>query len=283
MHTVTKVLVVFAALLCVLLSALTMSYAINADRIVSDWNAQAQRRIQAETRLSEANSAAATERERLSTEIASLSNTLNAAGIDKRRLEGELAQLRAEVQQAETARDSILQKIDQLGATAETQAKLIESYRDEVTKLRENELGYRQREIELVDRINDLDSAREVLEQSVRALQEQLEEARMTIASAGQEGGAGAAGSETIISRIPIRGRVLRTVKDPASGDTLVQISVGSNDRVRENMKFTVARDEFIANIVVVKTDLQSSLARIALLQSGKEIRPDDSVWTSNQ
>jgi len=39
-HTVTKVLVVFAAILCVLLAALTMAYSVNAERVTADYRAQ---------------------------------------------------------------------------------------------------------------------------------------------------------------------------------------------------------------------------------------------------
>lgn len=54
---------------------------------------------------------------------------------------------------------------------------------------------------------------------------------------------------------------------------------MGTNDRVAENMKLYVGRgrDTFVANLVVVTTDLNNSVARVDLL-AGDAVREGDLV-----
>ena len=54
MHIVTKFLVLAAAVLSVLLAALTIAYASNASRIVAEYNDEGARRVAAEARLATA-------------------------------------------------------------------------------------------------------------------------------------------------------------------------------------------------------------------------------------
>jgi len=281
-HTVTKVLVVFAAVLCVLLAALTMAYSANADKIVGDYRAETNRRVTAEAGASARQSEAAAERTKISEQAAGLANQVTTLQTTITQLQGERSQLQTEKRAAEGRADSIQNEIAQLGATNKTQALLIENYRNEVTKLRENELSWKKREIELADRINELESQREVLEGSVRALQEQLAEARRQI----EQGGAAAAQANSNGSREPytptftVAGRVTRVQTDMATGAPVATINIGSNNQVRENMKLAITRgDKFIANVVIRKVDLQWSLGEIDYLsQKGVSVQEGDVV-----
>lgn len=283
MHIVTKVLVVFAAVLSVLLAALTMSYSVNADRIVSELRAERNAKLAAQTQAAADVAKAGDEIAAKAAMIAALNTELTDHQVQIRQLESERAQLIKDVRAAQAGRDAIERKIDELTSTTRTQASLIESYRDEVTKLRDNELRYRQNEIQLVDRINDLESQSEVLEANVRALQEQLTEARLALENAGQPGtGTGVATRGGEPTRIPIRGRIVETMRDQATGATLVRIDVGANDQVRENMKLYVSRgDKFLGNLLVRQADLQWAIGQVDTLGQPVDIRQGDLVTSS--
>jgi hypothetical protein len=117
-------------------------------------------------------------------------------------LQTERTKLLQDVATATNARDAIVNQIDQLAATNKTQALLIDSYRNEVTKLRENELTYRKREIELVDRVNDLESQTEVQGGNIRALQEQLVECKRLV-DAGGGAGSDSHGQRGVLALVP--------------------------------------------------------------------------------
>lgn len=279
MHTVTKVLVVFAAVLSVLLAALTMAYAVNADRITADRMAEVNRRVQAE-----ANSATSTaQANELKANMELQVNQLNAdkAALMQQitSLQNERTTLVADKTAAQNSAQDVANKIDQLSATAKTQALLIESYRNEVTKLRENELGYKRREIELTDRLNDLESQREVLDGSVRALQEQLVEAQRQI----QQGGRNAAGGEPgapFAPNFPVNAKVVSTMKDPATQAPMAQINVGANNQIQKNMKLVITRNgQYLGDLVVTRADLNwaegtiNTYGKKVDIQAGDEVR----------
>lgn len=278
MHIVTKILVVFAAVLSVLLAALTMSYAVNADRIVGEIGAERNLRIAAETTAANDMAAHRVAEQDLRDQLQAKADQATSLEINLRQLEADRAQLLKDKAMAEAARSAIEAKIADLGTTVQTQAALIQSYRDEVTQLRDNELRYRQNEIQLVDRINDLESQIEVATANVRALQEQLTEARMALEGAAVAGGSGTAqGPQT--TRVPVRGRIVSTMRDQATGALLVRIDVGTNDQVRENMKLYVSRGEdFLGNLVIRQADLQWAIGQIDTLGRDVEIRNGDLV-----
>ena len=225
MHTVTKVLVVFAAVLCVLLSALTMAYSVNADRIVADYKNQVQARLGAEENAKADITAARLEvAEKLKDHDAlARQNTDQATTIHA--LESDRAQLITKLAAAESGRDSTSAQISQLAATGKTQALLIDSYRSEVTKLRESELKFQHDKIELVDRINDLESQREVQDQNIRALQEKMAEMKRTIDSQGTAVTmtSGGTPSGPYKPSIPISGKIVATQKS-GNGKTFATI-----------------------------------------------------------
>ncbi len=263
MHVVTKILIVAAAMLCIALAALSMAYAVNADRIVSEHQRQVDLRTAAETAKSMDSAAHAEERTRLSQLRDQLSNELSNRDATIRQLQGERTELRNSVVKAEAERDAIGQKISQIAATAETQARLVDTLITEVGKLRDNELAYRRGEIQLTDRINDLESQREVLEQSVRALQEQMTE--MRLAREGAAAGVTGAPGMPRPPVVPVRGRIIQTLPDPVTGGTLVQIDLGTNDQIRENTLLYVVRapDQYVAQLVIIKADLKTATGRI--------------------
>lgn len=289
MHILTKVLVISAAVLSVFLAALTIAYSTNAERIVSQFQTERNLRIATEAMLHGAKSQAGEEQARLNAQIEQLNRDLAARTADFNRLEAGITTLQGEKAKALADYQSLQAKIAELGETTKTQANLITSYRDEVTTLRKNELTYRQQALEMDDRLSDLESQREVLDQTVRALQEQLAEAQTQQEIArGADGGVkptGARSTEPFVSSGPlVAGRVESVSKDAATGALLAKINVGSNDLIRENQKLFVGRGgEFVANLVVLKTDLGWSIAKIDTLGRSVEVREGDQVLSRLQ
>ncbi len=287
MHILTKVLVLFAAVLSIFLSALTIAYSANADRILADYTNEKNGRAAAEASAAASAAQMNNEKGTLTARIEQLARDKAETESRVRTLQAENANLLTEKANAEAARQAIGAKIAEWGETAKTQAALIGSYREEVTKLRANELRYREQTLSLEDRISDLEAQGEVLEQNFRAVQEQLAEAKLALDAAktgAATPGAGQAAEAFVYTGPRIPGRVDEIRKDDASGTLLAKISVGSNDQVKPNMKFYVVRgDQFIANLVVIQTDLQYSIGRVDTLGRDVEIVPGDRVLSRLQ
>ncbi len=266
MHILTKVFIVFAAVLSLILAALTMAYSVNADAIVQKYDDALQEantaRAAQQAATAEYSDANATLQRQLAEQQA-LNADLDARNAD---LVRENTLLLSQRQQAENRAAAIENQIGDSLQTTKAQAAVIDSYRQELAKLRESELALRRAALELEDRVNDLASQNEVYEATIRAQREQLAAAQRSAEMAMSGGGIGEAGEPYEAMGPVIRGRVTKVSTDPTTGEPLVQVDVGTNDRVAENMKLFVGRgDSFIANLVVVRADLQSAVARVAL------------------
>lgn len=281
MHVLTKILVVFCAVLSLLLAALTMAYATNADRIRANFDSERALRLSSEAearaQIAAAASAAATAEARL-----------QASENDKTSLYESLSQLRSEatarrteLERAKADADAIRNQTSQLNATAETQAALIKSYREEVTRLRDELVKASKREIDLVDRINELTGQREVLEQNARALKEQLEETKLSLQSSA--GGSGRmTGAAAVTEPREFSGPLVRAmVTEVTTTETgeLVTINEGSNRGLRENTLLHVIRgNDFVASIVLVRVEPGSSVGKVTLTRKGMSVLRDDVV-----
>ncbi len=281
-HFVTKILVVAAAVLAILLAALTIAYSSNADRIAGSYHD-----MEAEVAATKGSMAAqaaihGTQEANSQAKIAALNNQMTQLQSNLNSLLAENSKLTVDKNAAVTESKLLLSKFNELQTTASTQASLIQSYRDETTTLRKNELAFNRQSVEMNDRISDLDAKRDVLEQSVRALQEQLAEARTSMEKAQSGASAIASGNavESFVSAGPlVSGRIDELSKDSLTGATMVKINVGSNDSVKDNMKFFVVRDgKFIGTITVVRTDLKFAVGKVSLLADKSAVQTADMV-----
>ena len=280
MHIVTKILVVFGVVLALLLSALVISYASSADNIASSFKAERDAKLaitselgSVQAELAERRSALAIAKEGSDNAKADLIKEINS-------LQTERATLLGRVKEAELAAESIKNQISGLGETAKTNATLIKSLTDETSGLRKAQLDATKRETELVDRLNDLESQRQVLQQTTRALQEQLGEAKLSLETAKSGTTASAGSTLASIESIGPRlvGRVTKLEKLP-SGEDLIEINIGSAAGVRENQKLNIVRNgQFLGSLIVTKMDLQKAVGRIDRLGLKTEINVDDMV-----
>ena len=280
MHVLTKTLVVLAAVLSVALSALVIAYAVNTDRIAADY-ANALRRVTVADAMVSANASAFNTTEtQLNATIAALNNELLKAKKDRDDLSAENATLRTATAKAESERQSVVNKIAELGETTKTQAEIIKNYREENSSLRNSDLNLRTRQAELDDRINDLESQREVLEQNYRALQEQIAEAKRSqeqLLTGSRQGTASMAAVAP-----DIKGRVEAVQYDDVLKKTIVKINIGANDRVGKNMAFYITRGSTFVGRVQINhdPDLKFSVGELVLLSPGQEVRVGDQVST---
>jgi hypothetical protein len=279
-HILTKILAVFAALLAIGLSALTIAYTANADRVRADYQAQVLRAQQFEARANEASAAA-------QNAIASIQRQIDTIEQQRDSLEAEASQLRqnnarllTDARQAQAAEQSIRSKIDQLAATSETLSRIVASYRDEVATLRTNELRYARNETQLSDRINDLTGQLEVALENNRALQEQLVEVRTQLATTESGGAIAGPGRNTVAAAAtPLRARVTSVQRGPA-GELLVEINAGTNDQLRANNELSLVRGEqFLGKVRLTRVDNQQSIGVVDFLgRPSREIRAGDTV-----
>lgn len=284
MHVLTKVFMVLAAVATIALSSLVIAYAVNTDRIRSDYSAQLSRAAAAGAQRESELSVSSTEQARLAAQIEDAQRRIRELEERNASLENERGTLMAAKSNAEAERASTIAKIAELGETVRTQATLIAAYRDEAQNLRRNELDIRNRSLDMEQRLSDLTSQREVLEQNYRALQEELAEMKRDASSRGAGATAATAADPQagfVASGPVIQGRVLDVQQDPTSGKSLVRLSVGTNNRVAVGMQFYAARDgsTLVGTLVVIRADLSESVAEVRLLRKeAGEVRAGDVV-----
>jgi predicted nucleic acid-binding Zn-ribbon protein len=283
-HILTKVFVVLAAVMSLMLAAATMIYAHNAESVRQAYEKAELARVLSERTL-------ATQAETHSRDIATLMGEIQSREQQVAAVRGDLDAVKVEAERlrreklgAEAEAERIRGQITQFGVAAETNATVIENYRSEVGDLREDEIRFREEKLQLEDAIADQASQIEVLQQENRALQEQLaaatadlEAARTGVAAAGSSDQAG----PVTLQGAPVFGSVNAVQTEAATGKTLVQIDLGANDRMRENVKLLVFRGgTFVGNVVLKNVDLQDSLGEVVLLAQGMQVRTGDRVTT---
>lgn len=280
MHIVTKILVVLGALLSVLLAALTIAFSANADAVRAALVSEQNARAAAVQSANDANSLAGQQ-------IASLQKgkeTAESKAADFERqikdLQNERATLLAEVETARFGDQSLKNQIDSLTAQAQANAAIIKALNDEAGKLRGEQVASARRETELVDRLNDLESQRQVLEQNTRSLQEQLAEARLTAEQARTGSAAtGPGGLTAFASTGPlVQARVVSLVTSP-NGEELAELDQGSSAGLKAGQRLSVVRDgRFVASITLTTLNLQRSVGRVDRLGRPVEVRGGDLV-----
>ncbi len=273
MHWLTKMLVLFVAVLSLLLSALTMAFAVNVDRIRLDYQAEQDRRHAAEASYSDQIARARAAAEEYDDKIAAAQAETTRLAARLNDFESQTGQLLVDKRRAEDSLVSLNAKIGGLGESVRTLTAQNAAYREEVLSLREAEYGFRTREISLEDRINELEASQEVLQQDRRALLEQIAELRDTIANRDSGGGPGTGPA----FGPPIQGRVVEISEDAATGRVYARVNIGTNDNVQPNMRFSVLRnnEEFVGFITITQTDLQWAIGQFddlgvkAMVQNG--------------
>ncbi|MBO6514631.1 MAG: hypothetical protein JJ974_11760 [Phycisphaerales bacterium] len=280
MHILTKVFVLFAAVLSIMMAALAISFSVNADRILADYDSALADAQSARDSLSAYKAVEAQAKSTLEEDKQRIQDELASRDADVRRLEAANSELRIALRQAESERVSITSKIAQLGVTTETQANIIAEYKDELSRLRLAELNYRDEKIDLEKQLGDLESQVIVFTQNNRMLNEQLTEMRRLVDNPGASTSVSFNNTSTEIAGAPISGRIDEVRTDPNTGDKLVKINLGTNDRITNNARMYVHRNgsTYLGELVVFKVDLNHAVARVAYTVPGQSIREGDQI-----
>jgi archaellum component FlaC len=281
-HILTKILVVFAAVLSLALAALTSTYALNADKIASAYQDKDGEAKAVNAKLELQSSQFAQERIDLETRLRNKDEQIAQLDGQRRTLESQLAERSIAAKQAQDSAARIERQIGDLGKTTETQASLIDSLTGEVRTLRDENLAAKNQQIDLLARLSDLETQNDVLTQTNRALQVTIADLQSQL-----DGGpaiaqtSGAAAAPQPVSGPLVRGTVqaVRRVND----QFLAEINLGERDRIRDNAKLFITRDgEWLADLVIIKADIQNAVGRVDTLgRAGIEIRKGDTVLSS--
>ncbi len=275
MHILTKVFVLIAAVLSIMMASLAIAYSVNVDRVTADYRDMQAAKVTAEAELSAQRATHGQERAALEEDLTNLRDELASRNADTRRLEASNSELRIALRQAEAARESISAKIAQLGVTTETQARIIDEYKNENDRLRDGELAYRDEKIDLEKAISDLESQVIVYEQVKRALQEQIAEIQRPTTTSPTN----ASSTVTEMTQL-VRGSIDEVMSDPNTGSTRVRINLGSNDRVSKNTRLYIIRDNnmYLGDMIIESVDLNHAVGRIAFVKDNQSIREGDQV-----
>ncbi|MCA9274655.1 MAG: hypothetical protein KDA29_01370 [Phycisphaerales bacterium] len=280
MHILTKVFVLIAAVLSIMMASLAIAYSVNVDRVTADYRDMLASKLAADAELQAARATQGQERAALQDDINRLQEELASRNADTRRLEASNSELRIARRQAEADRASITSKIAQLGVTTETQAKIIDEYKTELSRLREGELAYRDEKIDLEKAISDLQSQVIVYEQVKRALEETIAEIQGQSNNGSVVATNDGAGSVIELPGALIRGTIDEVVDDPNSGFTRVRLNLGSNDRLRKNARFYIIRDnnQYLGDLIIESVDLNHAVGRVAFVKDNQTVRAGDQV-----
>ncbi|MGQ0628103.1 MAG: hypothetical protein ACT4PL_08395 [Phycisphaerales bacterium] len=278
MHIVTKILVIFGALFSVLLAALTIAFSTNADRLKEAVTIEQAKSLAFETNYKASEATKTAELSAAQERAMQAEKDREQMRQETSKLQAERATLLADLSTARLGEQGAQNKIDSLTAAMNTQAATVKNLTEEATNLRSAMVASSKRENELVDRLNDEQSRRTVLEQSMRALQEQLQEAKLAIDRAKQ-GESGASGGMPFVASGPIvKARITKIMPNPAGGE-LVEISEGSNVNLKANQQLTIVRNgQFIATVVLVQVEAQGAIGRVDKLGRDVMINTDDTV-----
>lgn len=282
MHIVTKFLVVVAAILSVLLSGLVVAYSFNYRTVKDDYQRLAGLNTSLNSTIAEHSAVlnrqqAAADRAQaaLQAEISSLRSQLDT-------VQGSIADLRRENERLRVAEGASNARIDEFTAVLSTYADLDQKRSNELDTLRDRQLASSQREIEYLDRINDLSGQLENATETNRSLQIQLAQLREQLETAQFSGGAAiaSASNQDVVRRAPanFRGRILSTRTD-STGITYATINAGTSDQLTERMRFNIVRDgQFLATVLLHRVDMNESLGIVDTHGRSVQIREGDIV-----
>ncbi len=284
MSIVTKIFVVLATILAVVIVPLMIAYVNNTAAIKGAMD-DAQQRLEV----------AEAEADILSAEMAQtqdkVANALEAAAQAREQRINEvndlLTQVAAkdqrivELQSSLAARDA---QITTLAAGNEQSGKIIEMLEQELGDKRDQLVKADKQNIELTDQNQELTVNLDTMNEQVRLLQEKLAGAQEQLVELEQQQeSAGVArdgqAPRPVPAVKPIRGMI--TDVQQVDGETFVAVNVGSNDQVAEGMQFIIHRgDQFVGSLEITNVDLNAAAGRVTL--SRDQVQPNLEILASD-
>lgn len=288
MHWSTKFFVFLAGVLSLALSALTVTYSVNADRIAGALSDAVQAEQAASSALTIQASAHAEEVAGLRNDLDSREQQIAGLRQDLRQFERDKLALEAQIRESEAKVTAVQGQLSEFGIGFRTMSALLENNQREVSLLRDAALASRTERLDLEDRLADLQSENQVLDQTVRALREQVADAQRALENnragvAGTGAGLTLAGSASaprdLAGPTIIEGRIEDVRFDEVGDRTLVQVDLGQNDGVFVNAKLYVVRGAtYVATLVMQRVDLQGSVGYVEVTNNNLRVQPGDVV-----
>ncbi|MCA9294425.1 MAG: hypothetical protein KDA20_11490 [Phycisphaerales bacterium] len=280
MHILTKFFVIIAAMLSVLLAGLSIAYTSNADALRQ---AVVTERMKAQEAAAAASAATAGAGE----ELAQVRDVLSAVEEEKRgllaevnKLTSEKTQLAADVKKLELASQGHDARIEEFTALVKAFLEQDSLRSNENQTLREKEIAYLRKEIELGERINELGSQLEVSQETNRTLQEQLADMRDRLGNLNSSNIASGAAFSAPRAPDGFRATVTGVARD-AAGKMLVSIDAGLNDRLQKQMKLSIVRgSSWVGSMTLESVNLNDAVGVIDL--SNLDVRAGDTVEASD-
>lgn len=273
MHVLTKIFIVLVSLLAVLLVPLVVVYTHNENSFKQRWQ---DAQMEAETNRATLDSSKLQFSRDLSEKDQRLQNlqtevaTLRQA---REQLESQTRKLEADVVNANAHQDGIRAEMATLASSVRNQQALVESLVGDNKSLRTAALDAESRLVELDAAYRDTQAELEVAVAARRALQEELQRLNDEHAKAMDQLGQiyamkpdlrVAPRSATMLPDRDLTASVLNVRRN--NNETLVEISAGSRDGVKNGWHMTVFRDgTFIGNLQIIKVDIDSSVGKLSL------------------
>lgn len=272
MHILTKILIVAVTLLVLMLVPLVMVNASNEASFKARYLEQQTATSVATGLASDAQAALAAMSaesvariESLEGEKAGLLKDLEQRAAELRRVQGDLARTTSLIGDMQAS-------LGGLSATAAANQALIDGLLAEARKLRAVEADLSSKLVAAEQQVRDLTDSRDVLQASNNALQERLREvqgerdqARATVAQ--YEAAVGAmrgTGQTRQVADRSIRCKVVKVIDDPAG--KLASIDAGQRDGVKEGWVLTISDGpNYVANLRIIEVDVNRSVGIVEL------------------
>ncbi|MHB1157479.1 MAG: hypothetical protein ACYC26_11665 [Phycisphaerales bacterium] len=271
MSVLTKVFVVLATILAVLLVPLMIAYINNTAQFKQERDEANATKGVADTRaaiveasLARAQEAQATALAKVNTEKANLEGQIqnitgkfNAEQVAKINAENELATKNAQ--------------ISQLTSGQEQAGKIIADQAKQLDELQNKFMTTEKRFVEVSNVLEEKTTTLATLTEQVRLIQEQLKDAQDELAkrqtqqvTATTATGNAAAPIAAPLPAVTIRGQI--TAVEAVGDQTFVAINVGRQDNVAEGMHFIIHKgDQYLGSVTITKVDLNSAAGRVTL------------------
>lgn len=267
MHILTKFFIVVASLLSILLAGLSVAYSGNAQELKSRMLAAQAEGKAFSTQLEAQYSQTSLERDRLESENITLGQQLVTAQNEIASQRLTIGSLRDEISGLKSANLDTASKLTGIQGELGVNSTILESVLNELREVRAENLAYANRERELEDANNQLQSTLQVAQATNRTLQVQLQELRDEMDRVLANGGAASNGTSSARLSAPTNFRSsIAAVRTTDAGELLVSIPHGSNDQLRERMELSIFRgNKFVAKMILERVDLNEAVGVVTL------------------
>jgi chromosome segregation ATPase len=286
----TKTLVVLVTFLSILMVALVVPYVAQTenlrDSLTQAERAEREAQIAAELARSEANLAA----NRTAEQLAALRADKTELQSNLRNIERSVDDLAAENRQLASQNSQLAASVTTLTTTTDASTQLLDRTLNDLKTATSDRSELKTQTIQLADTVNEKESQIESLKRQVRrirettsALVQRNEELAARLDQVPPEFFADAETGQAMAGEVVPDQPILGEVSDvaDAAGEMLVEVNVGSEDRVQQNMRFLVHRgSEYLGTLIIDKVDRSNAVGRVVLRsEDAGTIQPSDKVY----